>query len=393
MNHKTPLRDRGWALSNYLPRRAMFGSCYKDCPYDYEMLKTSSRTCKLDGKEYNLPNIQQFGGVCAMQADYAARIGKSLGVPAAYVTGASRSGDLHAWVMWVELKGINARSIQFSLESYGRYRGDNFYVGHLHDPQTGQKITDRILELRLHQVGTDALKKRHADRMMTLYPEFIAEMRMDFDQKSDFLSQTLALNPWNEQAWAAVTKISDGEELDRLRDKQMNTILSQLFQTFARFPDFTLTVFEDLIQFDDDMGNQIKAWYRLLDVYSASKRPDLAFNALIRLSEILVENERSDEAIQALATAVQRYPDEGNYVPKMLDRLEQLASKIDGGDAAIVQFYSVFLPKIPQKRGNSPSEYCIAMYQRGISLFQSAGQTQLAQQYSAALTTLQASGQ
>ncbi|MGZ0165950.1 MAG: hypothetical protein ACKVII_18670 [Planctomycetales bacterium] len=393
VNHKTPLRDRGWALSNYLPRRAMFGSCYKDCPYDYEMLKTSSRTCKLDGKEYNLPNIQQFGGVCAMQADYAARIGKSLGVPAAYVTGASRSGDLHAWVMWVELKGINARSIQFSLESYGRYRGDNFYVGHLHDPQTGQKITDRILELRLHQVGTDALKKRHADRMMTLYPEFIAEMRMDFDQKSDFLSQTLALNPWNEQAWAAVTKISDGEELDRLRDKQMNTILSQLFQTFARFPDFTLTVFEDLIQFDDDMGNQIKAWYRLLDVYSASKRPDLAFNALIRLSEILVENERSDEAIQALATAVQRYPDEGNYVPKMLDRLEQLASKIDGGDAAIVQFYSVFLPKIPQKRGNSPSEYCIAMYQRGISLFQSAGQTQLAQQYSAALTTLQASGQ
>lgn len=393
VNHKTPLRERGWALTNYLPRRTMFGSCYKDCPYDTVMLQTSSVTCKLDGKEYNLPNLQQLGGVCAMQADYAARIGKSLGVPAAYVTGAGRSGGLHAWVMWVELKGINARSIQFSLESYGRYRGDNYYVGHLRDPQTGQRITDRILELRLHQVGTDALKKRHADRMMTLYPEFVAEKRMDFDQKSDFLSQTLALNPWNEEAWAAATKISEGEELDRLREKQMNAIINQLFQTFARFPDFTLTVFEDLIQFDEDTDNQIKAWYRLLDAYSAAKRPDLAFNALIRLSEILVENERSDEAIQGLATAVQRYPDEGNYVPAMLDRLEQLASKIDGGDAAIVQFYATFLPKVPQKRGNSPSEYCIAMYQRGISLFQSAGQTQLAQQYSAALTTLQASGQ
>lgn len=393
VNHKTPLRERGWALSNYLPRRTMFGSCYKDCPYDTVMLQTSSQTCKLDGKEYNLPNIQQFGGVCAMQADYAARIGKSLGVPAAYVSGAGRSGGRHAWVMWVELKGINARSIQFSLESYGRYRGDNYYVGHLHDPQTGQRITDRILELRLHQVGTDVLKKRHADRMMELYPEFVAEMRMDFDQKSDFLSQTLALNPWNEQAWAAASKISNGEELDRLRTKQMNAILNQLFQVFAPFPDFTLTVFEDLIQFDEDSGNQIKAWYRLLDAYSAAKRPDLAFNALIRLSEILVENERSDEAIQALATAVQRYPDEGNYVPKMLDRLEELAGKIDGSEAAIVQFYATFLPKIPQKRGDSPSEYCIAMYQRGISLFQSAGQTQLAQQYSAALTTLQASGQ
>jgi len=79
VNHKTPLRERGWALSNYLPRRTMFGSCYKDCPYDTVMLQTSSQICKLDSKEYNLPNIQQFGGVCAMQADYAARIGKSLG--------------------------------------------------------------------------------------------------------------------------------------------------------------------------------------------------------------------------------------------------------------------------------------------------------------------------
>ena len=90
---------------------------------------------------------------------------------------------------------------------------------------------------------------------------------------------------------------------------------------------------------------------------------------------------------------MQRYPDEGNYVPQMLDRLEQLASKIDGGDDAIVQFYAAFLPKVSQKRGNSPSEYCIAIYQRGVSHFQTAGQTQLAQQYSAALTTLQASCQ
>jgi len=248
----------------------MFGSCYKDRPYDTVVLQTSSETCKLEGKEYNLPNLQQLGGVRAMQADYAAHIGKSLGVPPACVAGVGRSGGLRAWVMWVELKGIKARSIQFSLESYGRYRGDNYYVGHLRDPQTGRRITGRILELRLHQVGTDALKKRHADRMMTLYPKFVAEKRMDFAQKSDFLSQALALNPWCEQAWAAATKISDGEELDRLREKQMNTIINQLFQTFARFPDFTLTVCEDLIQFNEDIGNQFKAWHRLRDVYSAA---------------------------------------------------------------------------------------------------------------------------
>ena len=84
-----------------------------------------------------------------MQADFAARVAKSLGVPAEYVGGEANSGVLHAWVMWVEVKGVRKDAVAFSLESHGRYFGDNYYVGTLLDPEDGQTITDRELERRL----------------------------------------------------------------------------------------------------------------------------------------------------------------------------------------------------------------------------------------------------
>ena len=138
VNDRTPRAEREWAVENFVARRSMYGKCYSDVPYDREMLKTGSRVCRLAGSEYSLPNLLQLGGVCAMQADFAARVGKSIGVPAEYVRGESAGGDHHAWVMWVELKHVSRTGISFTLESHGRYRGDKYYVGHLRDPQTGR---------------------------------------------------------------------------------------------------------------------------------------------------------------------------------------------------------------------------------------------------------------
>ncbi len=382
VNHETPAEERTWALQAYLPSRSMFGKCYAEVPYDTEMLRTASKVCRLDGKEYNLPNIRQFGGVCAMQADFAARVGKSLGVPAAYVTGSGRYGGAHAWVMWVELQAVSQRSIRFSLESHGRYRGDHYYVGHLNDPQTGKELTDRLLELRLHQVGMDAMSKRHSDRLMLLYPVLADDLSFDFDAHLDYLSGVVGLNPWNEAAWTALSKISTDRELSPSEYKSMTTLLNQLFVNFAAFPDFTLTVFDDLSAFEQDAKKRIASYYQLLEVYAAAQRPDLAFEALLTLSDLLEQKQRSDEAIQALATAIQKYAEEGQYVPRMLDRLELLVNATGREtDQVLAQFYSEFLPKVPQTRGDAPSEYCIAMYQRAVPVFQRAGQTELAANY------------
>ena len=70
---------------------------------------------------------------------------------------------MHAWVMWVELLSVNQNQIRFSLESYGRYRGDKYYVGDLRDAQTGEQITDREMERKLRVLGSNPKGKRHAD--------------------------------------------------------------------------------------------------------------------------------------------------------------------------------------------------------------------------------------
>lgn len=390
VNHKTPLEERGWAMQNYLGKRVMFGKCYSEVPYDTQMLDTGSKVCRLAGKDYTLPNIRQFGGVCAMQADFASRVGKSIGVPAAYVTGPNRYGDLHAWVMWVELKAVSADSISFSLESHGRYRGDRYYVGSLREPQTGERTTDRLLALRLHSAGANTQAHRHARRIMQAYPELIGELRLGFDAELDFISQAVHLNPWNEDAWIALSKLSaaHADDFEVLQVRQMKDALQLLFTAFAPFPDFTLTVFDDLISFEPKSEERINLYFKLLDVYTSAQRPDLAFQALLKTADLLVDSGRGDDAIEALATAIKKYADEGEYVPKMLDKLEDLHSSAGGSNQTLARFYGEFLPLIPKKRGSRPSEYCIKMYERGIARFRDSGEMQLAAVYERQLAQL-----
>ena len=390
VNHKTPVPERQWALQNYLSKSVMYGKCYHDVPYDDVMLQTKSQTAALNNKIYNLPNIRQFGGVCAMQADFASRVGKSIGIPAAYVTGQSSFGEGHAWVMWIEVKGITPTSINFSLESHGRYRGDKFYVGSLRDPQTGQSITDCDLELRLQTVGLNPIAKRQAKMAMAAYPMIVQELGLGVSDRLKYLSDTISLCPGNEDAWIAVAKIAGAEDLIPKDRKQVSLAVTQMFKTFANVPDFTLKVFVDLIGFEDDEAEKIKFYEQLIGMYYNAGRPDLAFAARKQQIVLLVKNDRTLEAIQALAATIRRFPAEGKYIPGLLNQLEQLAANIDGADQQMVLFYKAFLPTIPQMRGNSPSKYCIQTFERGIKLFQAQGQAQLAQAFQVELEKIKA---
>lgn len=389
VNHKTPLIERKWSLVNYGGNRQMFGKCYKDVPYDMQMLETKSRVCKLQGKEYSLANIRDFGGVCAMQADFAARVGKNLGIPAAYVGGASIYGENHAWVMWVEVKNVTQTSIAFSLESYGRYRGDKYYVGNLVDPQTGQRITDRDLELRLHSVGMDAVAKRHADLAMKIFPELSKAEQFSTADKFKYLREVLKVSPGNEQAWYALAEMASSPEVRENHIKEMRKVLDGLFKTFANFPDFTWKVFEKLIQFEEDEKKQLNYLARIVGLYESAGRPDLGCQAVLSLSQRLMDSGESLAAINGLASSIKKFPEEGRYVPQMLDRMEKICGTDAKANEQLLNFYGEFLPLIPQKRGNRPSEYCIKMYKRGITKFSEAGRLDFAQRLQLELAKIQ----
>lgn len=388
VNHKTPEPERQWALANYLGKRVMFGECYRDVPYDYEMLDTNSAVCRLNGKAYTLPNLQQFGGVCAMQADFASRVGKSLGVPAEYVNGESAFGESHAWVMWVELKAVSQSSIAFSLESYGRYRLDKYYVGKLRNPQTGEGMTDRELELGLHTVGVNAAAKRQSDLIMQAYPDLREKLELDLPGQLDFLEEVIKLCPWNESAWYAVAEVASGDDVEKKHHKQLQRVVDGHFRTFAAFPDFTWKTFDDLIAFVETPEKRNQLYQKLVELYAAAGRPDLACEAQLRLADYFVESDKAADAIKGLSSTIIAFPDEGRYVPRMLDKLETVCNDVNGANQQLASFYKAFLPLVPQKRGSRPSEYCIKMYERGIVRFQQAGVVDLATYYDLELNKL-----
>jgi tetratricopeptide (TPR) repeat protein len=388
VDHKTPLVERDWALREYLPRRVMFGRSYQDVPYDIGMLNSEGRECKLQGQMYTLPNIRSFGGVCAMQADFAGRVGKSLGVPASYVWGASRFGELHAWVMWVELKQVTENNIVFSLESHGRYRGDKYYVGKMEDPHTGTETTDRVTELRLHTVGLSPHAKRQADLIMSAYRMLRDELKMEVEEQLAFLSRVIEISPGNEAAWQTVARMSREGVLTAKQQKSLRHVLDRLFTVFANFPDFTWTIFDDLVAFYDKPKDKNPLYERLIGLYVKAGRPDLACEARLKLTEYLLAQQKPKDAIEGLAGIIKAFPDEGRYVPRMLDKLEEISKSIKDSGPLLVQFYQTFLPKVPPKRDNRPSQYCMQMYERGIELFKAQGQTALAQAYEVQLAKL-----
>ena len=393
VNHKTPRPEREWAVANYVAKRPMYGKCYADVPYDSEMLRTESRTCKLDGKEYTLPNIKQFGGVCAMQADFAARVGKSIGVPAEYVGGEAAGGELHAWVMWVEVKAVTRTSISFTLESHGRYRGDKYYVGTLRDPQTGKGITDRDLELKLQSVGLNTVAYRHARLVMRMYPLLKEKLDLQPVQEIAFLNDVIEMCPGCEEAWRQAALMAREGRIATDSFRQMTGLFDKMFRTFGNFPDFTWKVFDDLVQYQKNNKQRNKYYERLVQMYEGSGRPDLACEARLKLSEYLLEDGSTKEVIDGLAFTIKKFPDEGRYVPKLLDKLEQVCGNVKGADQQLLRFYQEFIPLIPQKRGTASSPYCMRMLERAVDKFTTAGQPQQAQVFAVQLAKLKASDQ
>ncbi len=365
VNHRTPVIERDWAVTKYLKQRAGVGTIYKEIEYDTVMLQTQSRVCKLNEKPYTLPSIREHGGVCAMQADFAARVGKSLGVPAEYVGGEGNSGVLHAWVMWVEVKAVNKETVTFTLESFGRYNIDHYYVGTLKDPQSGKQVTDRELERRLTAVGNAPLSSRHANLLMRAYPIVRDAKQYNTRQQLAYLNKVLAVYPMCGEAWTELAalhkdgKLTDAQEATRLIDRATTV--------FLKFPDFSWKLVDALITPQKDKQYRTRTFEKLATSYEQLGRPDLACEARLKLVEYQTDAKDHKKAFDGLAFTVRKFPDEGRYVPKMVAKMQDVSKDIKGGDALMTKFWLEILPKVPARRGDEVSEYCVKLHQQALA--------------------------
>ncbi|NQT12396.1 MAG: hypothetical protein HQ582_06600, partial [Planctomycetes bacterium] len=337
VNHRTPLAERQWALNSYLPKRQMVGKCYDEVSCDEAM--RSGTEPQLKGKSYTLANLHRFGGAPSVQADFAGRIAKCIGVPAFSVREEREYGDAHAWLVWVELTAVTETGITFSLQSHGRSQRALHYVGNARDPHTGQPVTDRQLELRLHTVGMNPIAKRQADLVMRSYPMLRERTELDTTEQFRFLSRVIDFSPGAEAAWIALAKMSREGQITKTNSKPMMHVLDGLFTTFARLPDFTWEVFDDLVAFQELPKQRDALFVRLVLLYEQAGRPDLASEARLKLAEHLVAEERSEEAVRGIGAAIMRSPDERTFVPKMLDRLEEMCREHEEAQKHLAQLY------------------------------------------------------
>jgi hypothetical protein len=386
VNNRTPIDERDWAVGKYLSRRPMIGTTYKDIVYDTEMLRSQSRICKLNDKPYTLESILKHGGVCAMQADFAARVGKSLLVPAEYVGGEANFGGLHAWVMWAEVKAVNKDTVTFSLESHGRYGGDHYYVGHLKNPQTGQRMTDRDMERRLTAVGAAPAHSRHADLLMRAYPTVRDAKEYTIKQQFEYLRKVLALYPMCSAAWTELAVLyREGKLTDAALSKERT---EQAVTVFAKFPDFSWTLIDDLLTPQKDKAYRTHMFNRVTTAYENLGRPDLACEARLKLVEYQVEANDHKKAFDGLAFTVKKFPDEGRYVPKMVTKMVDVSKDIKGGDALMTRFWLEILPRVPKRRGDEVSPYCVKLHEQAIAYLKEHNKTKEAAQVEQWLTNV-----
>lgn len=381
VNHQTPMNEREWAVKQYGKRRAGIGTIYPTVQYDKEMLRTEMMNgpgkgvCKLNGQPYTLENILKYGGVCAMQADFSARVAKSLAIPAEYVRGESNSGGRHAWIMWVELKSASKDKLDFALLSEGRYFGDQYYIGTFEDPHTGREVTDRDLERRLTAIGTQPGMSRQASLLMRVYPLVKAVKEHTPKQSLAYVRRVLDIDSKCEPAWLMLGELSRDRKITEPIEAVSNA--NRAFREFANFPDFCWALFDPLLTHQNDKFQRAQVYEKAVLKFESLGRPDLACECRIRLSEYQVASKDYRKAAEGLMQTIGKFPSEGRYVPKMAAKLEEISkiAEYKEGVKKLTAFYVQLLPKVPKTRGDTVSEYCVKLHEQVLKFLEDQKQT------------------
>jgi hypothetical protein len=352
VNHRTPLRERNWAFGYYETAKVRLKSWHQDPPYDHGLLQqeinknSSAAGPRLAGKPYTLDNLKTFGGVCAHQADFASRTAKSLGIPAVYCHGASAYREGHAWWMYVNISSATKDQLKIVLRSDGRLDGfnkDQFYTGLVLDPQSGREILDRDMERRLWVAGSDRVGKRLSALVMRAYPGIARAASLGTREKIAYLDQCLKVSRYDEDAWLQLALMARRGELNAENKKTALSRLATLKQTFVNYPDFVWRVFTDLIEVADN-AEKIKQGGSLLKQFQKPGRADLVCDARLWLTELLVAQGKHAQAFSGLQATVGGYATEGRYVPKLVQKMEELSAKVKSGPAQVAQVYITLLP-------------------------------------------------
>jgi hypothetical protein len=349
------VKEMRWALQQYGGDRNV-GRHFHTIEYDYDHLK-HGRPKRISRVEYNLPNIRQYGGVCADQAYFASQVGKAIGVPTAYVVG--RSGQTgHAWVGFLQARRGKARW-NFDV---GRYAGYQGVRGVVRDPQTRQRVSDSYVSLLGELVGADR-SARHASTALTDAARRLNEFagnggrfsppNLADGEASDraaaarapetatqlrLVREALSHTAGNADAWYVVRDLAEADRMSLAQKKTWAEALQRM--TGRKYPDFTMDILVPMIRTVEDAEEQNRLWeaaFRLVQ-----RRQDLAAEIRVEQGMLWAKQGEPSKAGRAYEDVLRRFPNAGPFVIDALQRTDAMLRQAGRGDRALELYRSTW---------------------------------------------------
>lgn len=346
------IQEMNWALKRYNGDRAV-GKRFFDIQYDTAHFRQGTQK-KVTSAGYNLPNILEYGGVCADQAYFAVSVGKAIGVPTAYTRG--RSGEVgHAWVGFLQADGARA-AWNFDEGRYEVYRGVR---GVIEDPQTRQYIPDSVASLLAVMIGSgtadreaaaaliDAAQLLHmaesAQAPFTPQPLTTPGSRdqprsTDTATQLELLEAGLRSCPGYDDGWWFLAYLASQGKLSLDQKKKWSGVLMNLCGD--RYPDFTLAVLEPMIATIDDPQEQAQLWNKAGEL--VEKRKDLSAEVLMAKGKMWEAQGELVRAGQCYERIVDHFLNDGPFVLDALDQIEPILLKSGKTEQVLTMYNQVW---------------------------------------------------
>lgn len=329
------IEEMKWALARYAGDPHV-GARFFDIEYDYHHYLTGAPK-KVTQAGWNLPNILEYGGVCADQAYYAMAVGKAIGVPTAYAVG--RGADVgHAWVGFLQAKGRQAWW-NFDIGRYEAYQG---LSGMIENPQNGgDYVSDSeiavLAEMALGEPADRYAAVAFFDAARILYvmnalgqtldpPPFVSDrpMRTVRDVTNDsqlaLMEAGLRHNPGYVQGWTMLAMYAKRGQLTLRQKKEWAGVLDRLCG--GQYPHFSLSILIPMVETIDEIEEQNDLWNNAFRAYS--HRADLAARIRMAQARMWEEAGEHNKAGQCYEDVITRYANAGPFVVRALRMAEDI---------------------------------------------------------------------
>ncbi len=352
------IRSMTWALNKY-HGDSMVGQVFFQVPYDYNAYLHGSKK-QVDIKGYNLPNILQYGGVCADQAFFASEVGKAIGVPTAYDVGMS-SVVGHAWVGFLQQVG-NQAAWNFNVGRYSEYRG---VVGIVQTPMTRRNEPDSFMSLSGQFIGTTQHQRWNA----VVLTDATLRLLSFSATGGKFSPPPLPTNVFGAMAKPLINSVPtqlallkravhqcDGYAeswmlVGYLASKGKLTLAEKTLWAGAlmrlcgqRYPDFAMAVVQPMIMSVKNPQQQNQFWNRAFRIF-APTRFDLAAQVRIMQARLWRKAGHYNRAGRYLMDVITQYANAGPFILKALHQAAALLRR-QKHNSKITKLYEVTWARI-----------------------------------------------